>query len=166
MAKNVFPQDQATGLSDTADWDDAGAFAHHRDSINDRDYVVSGLEPTVDWATGTLNISAGVAQIWQSEVETNDHSGDGGPTPKVLQGALFTVDTDPSGDLGLTDGATNHVFLGVNQQQNNDYIWQVNTDNTAPPEPFLKLFTIDMNAESVDKLNRAPTGTFRELTVK
>lgn len=162
----VYPQDEATGATDGADWDDAAGFAFHEDSINERDYVVGGLEFNVNWSTNTLNVTDGKAKIYQSEAQTNDHSGDGGPGPKVLKHTVFTIQPDSSGDLTLTAGATNHVYLGVNQQENDDYVWQVNTDETPPSEPYLKLGEVDTANSTITELNRAPAGTFRELTVK
>jgi hypothetical protein len=162
----VYPQDPATGVTDGSDWDDAGGFAFHEDSLNERDYVVAGLEFTVNWSTNTLNVSEGKAKLYQAQTKTNDHSGDGGPAPKMLKHAVFTVQPDNSGDLSLSDNATNHVFIGLNQQENDDYIWQVNTDNTPPSEPYLKLGTVDTGTELIKELNRAPAGRFRELRVK
>ena len=164
---HVFPQDSGTGVTDEADWDDAASFAWHEDSPNERDYVVSGLEFTVNEQTNTLNISAGKAKLYQAQAETNDHTGDGGSPAKVLLHTLFTVQPDPSGDISLSDGAVNHVYLGLNQQENDGYVWQQNTDQTPPPDPYLKLGEVDMTTSPpiIKEMNRAPTGRFRELTI-
>lgn len=164
------PQDAATGATDAADWNDAGGFAFHEDSINERDYVLAGLTFSVNLTTNTLNIAGGKAKLYQPQTQTNDHSNDGGPPAKVLEHALFTVQADSSGDIGLPDNDISHVFIGLNQSENDDYLYQVNTDNTPPSEPYLKLGTVDTSKQTADEaithLNRAPPGEFRELMVR
>lgn len=164
-----FPQDEATGATNEADWDDAAGFAFHEDSPNERDYVVAGLTFDVNWATNTLNISGGKAKFYQQSAQTADHTNDGGPPAKAVEHTTFAFQFPPSGDIGLASNDVTHVFVGINQNENDDYIWQTNTDNTPPSEPQLKLGSIDTaigNDDGIDYVNRAPAGEFRELTVK
>lgn len=161
-----FPQDEGTGLDDTVDWDDAAGFAQLAHDINTVDYVVDGFTFDVNWSTDTLNVAGGVARLYQSQAQTNDHTADGGDPSKALLHTVFTVQAEPSGDIGLAANDTTYVYIGLDQQSNNNVIWQTNTDETPPSEPYLRLGYVDTDTETIAEENRRPAGEFRSLVVK
>lgn len=163
--EHAFPQDWATGLQETVDWNDAGSFANLADHPNNRSYVAEGLTFDVDWANDIFQLAEGRAYLHQSTTGTNDHREDNGPDEKELEGGLFVGQRGPSGDLTLTADATNHVFMGIDQSENDLVEYHVNTTDTAPPAPYLKLGTIDTANDTYVELNRAPTVTTRRLRV-
>lgn len=168
MTDHIFPQDGATGVEETVDWDDAGAFAQLVYSLNTIDYVVKGYEFTVDDTNDILNIGPGVARVTQDTTKTNDHSGDDGPEAKTLELAAFVAQTSASGDISLTGGAVNHVYLSVDQTTNDRPLFRVNTDGTEPSDPTLKLGTVDTSGSpyTYSYVNRLPTGQFRSLEIR
>lgn len=166
LKDNTYPQDTGTGLDETVDFNNAAEFAQLAHDINGVDYVVDGLSFTVDYTNNILNISEGVAKLYQSSAETPDHSADGGEGPKTIAHTVFVAQLDASGDLTLTDSATNHVFIGIDQNTQNRTIYQINTTDSPPAEPYLKLGTVDTVTDTHTEMNRAPAGTFRRLVIE
>lgn len=166
MSPSVFPQDEATGISETVDWDDAGGFAQLAYRQNSINYVEEGFDFTPDYTNNVLNISSGVAIVTQPTVQTGDHQEDGGPGPKVLRLAAFIAQGDASGDLALTDAAVNHVYLAVDQNTNDAIYYRVNTDQTVPEPPSLKLGTVNTTTDTYSYENRNPVGTFSRIEVR
>lgn len=170
---HAWPQDWGTGLSDQVDWVDAGALAHLLDHPNMRGYVAEGLEFDVDYTNGILTITDGKAFLHESATETNDHREDDGPGPKELLGALFAVQKGVSGDLTMIDNDVNYVYLALDQTLNETdpddgdsaLQYYTNTTQTAPPEPYLLVGTVDMYNEEYTELNRAPDTTHSRLRV-
>lgn len=169
----VYPQDAGTGISETVDWNDAGAFAQLAYDLNTTDYVLQGFEFTdgsggdgPDYTNNILNITGGVARVSQEAVNTNDHTGDDGPAAKTLELAAFVCQSPASGDLSLTEGAVNHVYVAVDQSTNDATLYQVNTDGTEPPEPSLKLGTVDTSANLYSYVNRLPSAQFSSLEIR
>lgn len=169
--QHSWPQDWGTGLDGQVDWVDAAHIAHLIDHPNLRG-VAEGFKFTVDHTDNILNIGAGNAYLRESETETNDHRGDDGPAPKVLEGGLFKVQAGVSGDLGLVDNEVNYVYLGLDQSLNEDDSdtgspigWFVNTTQTPPPEPYLRLGRVDTFTDEVFEENRAPTTESRRVRV-
>ena len=156
-----FPEDSGTGLTDTVDWDDAGGFAFLGYHPNISDYVLEGFELDVTWSTATLNITEGVGIASAETSETNDHTDKGGEPAKVVHGAAFKFQRGPAGDIPLTAGQVNHVYLGLDLTTNNRVIPVVNTDETPPSEPYLKLGTVNMGGTNspadIHLDNRVPT---------
>lgn len=171
--EHVWPQDWGTGLDDQVDWVDAGALANALDHPNLRGYVVEGLEMSVDYTNGIVNISDGKAFLYESTTETNDHRDDDGPGPKELLGALFPVQIGVSGDLTLVDGETNQIYLALDQSVNETdpddgasaLEYHINTTQTVPPEPYLLIGTVDMESQTATEKNRAPKTTHSRLHV-
>lgn len=163
--EHSFPQDLATGLQETVDWNDAGAFAHHNDHPNQRSYVIGGFELDPDFANNLLSITGGKAALYESVTETNDHRADDGPDAKELEGALFTVQRGPSGDLTINDDATNYAYIAIDHEQNDVAQFFVNTTGVPPSEPYLLLGRVDTDGEQTFEENRAPTGTYNRLRV-
>lgn len=161
-----FPQDGATGVEETVDWDDAGAFAQLAYDLNTTDYVLDGFEFTnFDFSAGVFNVTSGVARVSQPTAQTNDHSDDDGPAAKTLQLAAFVTQAESSGDLALDTSTVNHVFIAVDQSTNDRTLYRVNTDGTEPAEPSLKLGTIDGANQTYSYVNRLPTGEFSRLEI-
>lgn len=166
MSPSVFPQDEATGIAETVDWDDAGAFAQLAYDLNTIDYVLDGYEFTPDYTNNILNIAGGVARVSQPTVQTGDHAEDGGPSAKVLRLAAFVAQGDASGDISLAANAVNHVYLAVDQSTNDAIYYRVNTDQTVPEEPSLKLGTVDTSANTYSYVNRLPSAQFSSLEIR
>lgn len=170
---HAWPQDWGTGLDDQVDWVDAGALAHLLDHPDQRGYVAEGFEFSVDYTNGLLNIDAGKAFLHESTTSTNDHREDDGPAPKELLGAIFVVQTGVSGDLTLTDGDVNYVYIGLDQTINendpdvgSDAIqYYINTTQSPPPEPYLLIGTVDTANNTKQELNRARDTTHNRLRV-
>ena len=162
----VNPQDYGTGLTSDRDWIDAAIDAHLACSINAVDYIYpGGCALTVNQDTDTLNISEGWGKFYQSQSETNDHSADGGPEPFVVEHTSFTARIPRSGDIGLTSNAKTHIYWGLDQSSNNNGDWKINTDDTPPSEPYIKLGWVDTTDYTVKPLNRLPMLGGRSLTV-
>lgn len=170
---HAWPQDWGTGLNEQVDWVDAGALAHLLDHPNLRGYVAEGLEFTYDSTNNILNIGDGKAFLHESATETNDHREDDGPAPKELLGALFAVQTGVSGDLTLVDGDTNYVYLALDQTVNETDAdqggsaleYHINTTQTAPPEPYLRVGRVDTFEQVAYEENRAPATTHNTLRI-
>lgn len=165
---SVFPQDEATGIVSTVDWDDAGAIAQLAYDLNTTDYVLTGFEFTYDESNLILNVSGGVARVSQQTVATADKTEDDGPPAKVLQFAAFVAQRGASGDMSLTDAAVNHVYIAVDQTTNDRVTFRVNTDATVPPEPSLKVGTVDTTvpaADAINYVNRLPEAQFNTVEV-
>lgn len=162
---HVFPQDLATGLQETVDWNDAGSFAHLADHPNLRQYVASGFEYNVDWENDIINISGGKAYVYEATTGTNDHRENDGPDSKNLEHALFVVQMDASGDLNLNEQYTNYIFIDVNQSETDTASYFTNTTGATPSSPYILLGTADAAWEEVVWMNRNPTTASRRLVV-
>lgn len=159
-----FPQDQATGLEDTIDWNDAGGFAWLAHHPNTTGHVIEGFEFDVDWANGLFTIYGGVAVLYQSSTWTNDHTDEGGDPQTEVGNVSFKVQRGPSVDRDLASG-TNYVYLGLDQTQNNRVIFQDNTTQTPPSEPYILLGTIDTGSQSVVRYNENPSMTAEKMLI-
>lgn len=160
---STFPQDEATGITSTVDWDDAGGFAQLAYDLNTVDYVLTGFEFDYDPDTYTLNITGGVARVSQPSVATADKTEDDGPPAKTLQLAAFVSQRGPSGDIPLTAGAVEHIYLAVDQTTNDRALFRHNVDDTSPPEPSLKLGTVNTTDGTITLLNRLPEAQFNTI---
>ncbi len=163
--QHAFPQDWATGLQTTVDWNDAGSFASLLGHPNLRGYVSDGFEFNVDWNNNLLNISEGKAYLWEPTTETNDHRGSDGPDVKKLIDAMFVAQRGPSGDITLVDNDTNHIYIAIDQTDNDEVTFHSNTTETAPPRPYLKLGIVDTFYEIPYEMYRAPSMTSRRMRV-
>lgn len=105
---------------------------------NQTDYVVRGLGFTADFNDDTLDIGSGYAVIESAFNEA------------------FHVFPDSASGLSLTANDVNHVFVDIDP--NNDNItYHIDTDDTDPADPSLKIGTVDTSANTVSELNRNPS---------
>lgn len=162
---HAFPQDLATGLQETVDWNDAGSFANHVDHPNLRNYVAEGLELDVSFSDNVVRVTEGKAFMWQEQTMTNDHREDEGPDEKQLMGGLFVTQRGPSGDMVLSEGTVNYVWMYIVQQETDTATFEVNTTGNPPPEPYLRIGRVDMDEEIVYEENRAPSVSAKRLVV-
>lgn len=159
-----FPQDQATGLQDTIDWNDAGGFAWLSHHPNTTGHVIEGFTFEPDWANGLFTIRGGVAELEQASTWTNDHSDEGGDPETEVGNVSFRVQRGPSVDRNLADGV-NYVYLHLDQTENNRVLFTDNTTQTPPAEPYLLIGTLDTQTETVVQKNRNPTATYESVLV-
>jgi hypothetical protein len=156
-----FPQDRATGVQDTVDFNDAASFAWLAHSPNDTEYIVDGFEINVDWNVNIVNVTGGVCKFYQSVGHTNDHSAADGPEEQQLHHLTFVGQAGASGDMVLNDDATNYIYIHLRHDDNDTLEYYVNTTATTPPDPYLLVGTVDMVAEEIVEANRAPTARFQ-----
>jgi len=105
---------------------------------NQTNYVERGLSVSLDAAAGTVDIGTGHAVI-----EDNNAAFD-----------LF-----PPSASGLpvpNNNGNNYVFLEHDPSTQDEIQYHIDDNDTAPGNPSLKIAVVDMNANSVTELNRAP----------
>lgn len=163
--EHSFPKDWGTGLQDTVDWADAGAFANLIDHPNIRGYVVEGYEFDMNWSNNILNVGSGRAYVHISETKTNDHQGDGGPDEKTLLGGSFVAQRGASGDINLVSDAVNYIWLRADRQDNDVVAISSNTDAVAPTPPSLLIGRVDTGEEVLYEDNRAPSVKAQRIVV-
>ena len=150
MSDFAFPQDEGIGTHSvgSGDKNDAANFGAVYDAIGLTDFVKTGMNFTVDYATPAVDISAGKAVLTvdsataTQENETRD------------EGVAFTVETDARTDLSLTDAAVNHVFLDISLTSDDAPSFHIDSDDTPPSQPYLKIGTIDTSNDTATELNR------------
>lgn len=150
MTDNVFPEDSGTGgySAGDGDFDEAANFASLADAVGLTDYVVEGLNFTLDAGTPSLDISQGKAVVTQSST-TGAKSGE-----TRDNGVAFVAELDARTGLSLTDGDVNHVFLSVDLTSADTINIIINTTNSAPSQPYVKLGTVDTTNDTTTELNR------------
>lgn len=159
-----FPQDAATGLQDTIDWNDAGGFAWLSHHPNTTGHVIEGFELEPDYSNDLFTIRGGVAELEQTTTWTNDHTDDGGEPEIEVGHATFRAQRGPSVDRELASG-TNYVYLYLDQSANNRVLFQDNTTQTPPSEPYILLGTIDTGSQSVVYHNQHSTQTAEKMLI-
>lgn len=163
--QHAFPQDWATGLQETVDWNDAGSFANHVDHPNLRDYVAEGMELDVNFSNNIVRVEEGKAYVHQEQTMTNDHRDSNGPDEKTLLGGTFVGQRGPSGDMVLSEGTTNYIWMNIPQHETDTVDFQVNTSGNPPPEPSLLIGRVNTATEQVFEENRAPATKSKRLVV-
>lgn len=134
MADSVFPESGNDIIDETA-------LTKWLGRSNISGYVKSGLSITPDYTTPSVDISAGTAYIddgdqdWYSEV-------------------------DGRTGLGLTDAATNYIFLEYTAANDDDLSYHIDTDNSAPSNPNLLIAEVDTSNDTYTVHNRYPTVEF------
>lgn len=137
----MYPEDQGTNanLSVAGEGDDADAanFGSVYEAIGTTDYVVRGLDVTLDEANNEFDVSAGKAVV-------TDASADAAQSSEVRdQSVAYVVEVAAKSGLGYTGGSVNHVFLDVLLTDDDALSIVVNTTNTSPEQPSLKIAEID-----------------------
>lgn len=147
MVDHVFPEDQGTGASQ-GDWDDAANFAQLSDAVGNTDYVVRGLGlNNPDYTNLTIDVGQGVAAVSQASATANN-------TTESRDGVSFVAEADARTGVGLSDNATNHVYLDVDLSADDTISIVVNTTGSKPAEPSLKLGEVDTSNNTVTEVNR------------
>lgn len=150
MSDNVFPEDSGTGgyAAGNGDYDEAANFASLADAVGLTDYVVEGLNFTLNASTPSLDVSQGKAVVSQAST-TGAKSGD-----TRDNGVAFVAELDARSGLSLTDSDINHVFLSVDLSSPDTINIIINTTNSAPADPYVKLGTVDTTNDTTTELNR------------
>jgi len=151
MTDFVFPEDSGTGAYATGQGDDndAANFAAYIEATGFTDYVVKGLNFTLDAGTPSLDVSKGKAVLTKDTVsaaQTNESRDEGNS---------FVAEIDQRTGLSLTDNDVNHVFLDVDLSSKDAVSVVVNTTDSAPASPSLKIGTVDTTNDTTTELNRA-----------
>lgn len=149
MADHVFPEDTGTGAPD-GDWNDAANFGQLADAVGAGEHVVRGMSFTLDAGTPALDISQGVAVVTDTSATATN-------TSEARDGVSYVVEADARTGLSLTDGATNHVYLDVDLTADDGVSFHIDTDDSAPADPALKIGTVDTSGDTTTELNRSAT---------
>jgi len=155
MADFVFPEDGGTGATD-GDFNDAANFASLAQATGLKNYVVQGLNFTLNAGTPSLDISEGKAVVTADSATANQST-------ETRDGVAFVADMDARTGIALTDADVNHVFLQVDLSTDDTINIIVNTTNSAPSQPYVKLGTVDTSADTTTELNREIPLTLGEL---
>jgi hypothetical protein len=138
MADHVFPEDGGTNSNlgvNQGDFDDAANFGSLRYDPNSVDFVISGMSVT-DNGDGTLDISAGEAIVSDGLTTAGQESQD-------RRNMAYYVESDARSNLSFTTGSVNYIFLSVLLTDDDALEFVINTTDTAPNEPSLKIAELD-----------------------
>lgn len=139
MADTVFPQENDGGstadvITEQALGTSFAAFVGFRSTVAD------GLSLNADFVNDEVDISAGTSVI-------------------MSDGLGYIVSPDARTNLSLPAGDdTNHVFLSVNLANDDDISVHIDSDDTAPSDPSVKLGTVDTANNETTLLNRGSGG--------
>lgn len=152
MVDFVFPEDEGTGghSSGSGDKNDAANFAAAFDAIGMTDFVATGMSFTLNASTPSLDISKGKAVVTDSSATATQTS------ETRDDGVAFVVEADSRSGLSLTDATTNHIFLDVDLTAEDAISIHIDTDDTQPSQPSLKIGTVDTSNDTTTELNRRP----------
>lgn len=137
---HVFPEDQGTNenLTVAGEGDDADAanYGSVYEAIGNTDFVVRGLNLS-NVSGGTFDLSAGKAVV-------SDTSADAAQSSEVRdQHVSYVVEVSAKTDLAYTENDVNYVFLDVLLTDDDALDIVVNTTDSAPAQPSLKIAEID-----------------------
>ena len=137
---HVYPEDQGTNsnLSVAGEGDDADAanFASVYEAIGNTDFVVRGLNIS-NVSDGTFDLSAGKAVV-------SDASADAAQSDEVRdQHVSYVVEVGPKTGLSYTTNDVNYVFVDVLLTDDDALDIVINTTDSAPEQPSLKIAEID-----------------------
>lgn len=137
---HVYPEDQGTNsnLSVAGEGDDADAanFASVYEAIGNTDFVVRGLNIS-NVSDGTFDLSAGKAVV-------SDASADAAQSDEVRdQQVSYVVEVGPKTGLSYTTSDVNYVFVDVLLTDDDALDIVINTTDSAPEQPSLKIAEID-----------------------
>jgi len=137
---HVYPEDQGTNsnLTFIGDGDDADAanFAAVYEAIGNSDFVVRGLSIS-NVTSGTFDLSAGKAVV-SAQTATAGQSGESRD-----QRVSYVVEVGSKTGLTYTTGEMNYVYLNVLLTDDDALDIVINTTDTSPTEPSLKIAEID-----------------------
>ena len=137
---HVFPEDQGTNenltVAGEGDNADAANYGSVYEAIGNTDFVVRGLNLS-NVSGGTFDLSAGKAVV-------SDTSADAAQSSEVRdQHVSYVVEVSAKTDLAYTENDVNYVFLDVLLTDDDALDIVVNTTDSAPAQPSLKIAEID-----------------------
>lgn len=137
---HVYPEDQGTNanLTQSGEGDDADAanFGSVYEAIGNSDFVVRGLNVS-NVSSGTFDLSAGKAVV-------TDTSADAAQSSEVRdQHVSYVVEVASKSAVSYSTGSVNYVYLNVLLTDDDALEIVVNTTDTQPAQPSLKIAIID-----------------------
>lgn len=137
---HVYPEDQGTNanLTQSGEGDDADAanFGSVYEAIGNSDFVVRGLNIS-NAASGTFDLSAGKAVV-------TDSTADAAQSGEVRdQQVSYVVEVAAKSGVSYTAGDVNYVYLNVLLTDDDALEIVVNTTETQPAQPSLKIAEVD-----------------------
>jgi hypothetical protein len=161
MTDFAWPQDAGIGThpSGSGDKNDAANFAAAYDALGKTDYVKQGIGFTVDYTAPSVDISGGKAVVTEASATATQES------EERDEGVAFVVELDARTGLSLTDGAVNHVFIDLSLGSDDATSFHIDTDNTPPSQPYLKVGEIDTRNDTKSELNRKPSEEFESASI-
>jgi len=137
---HVYPEDQGTNsnLSVAGEGDNADAanFASVYEAIGNTDFVVRGLN--------LQNVSGGTFDITAGKAVVSDASADAAQSAEVRdQHVSYVVEVSSKTGLSYTTGDVNYVFLDVLLTDDDALNIVINTTDSQPAQPSLKIAEID-----------------------
>lgn len=137
---HVYPEDQGTNanLTQSGEGDDADAanFGSVYEAIGNTDYVVRGLNLS-NVSGGTFDLSSGKAVV-------TDASADAAQSSEVRdQQVAYVVEVASKTGIAYTTSDVNYVYLNVLLTNDDALEVVVNTTETQPAQPSLKIAEVD-----------------------
>ena len=139
MVDFVYPEDGGTNANlgpNEGDFNDSANLGSIIEATQPSDYVVRGLN-LQNVASGTFDLTKGKALV--SEASTT--AGQSSETRD--ERVAYVVELDARTGLSYTTGSVNHVFVDVLLTNDDAVDIVINTTNTAPSEPSIKIAEID-----------------------
>lgn len=137
---HVYPEDQGTNanLTQSGEGDDADAanFGSVYEAIGNTDYVVRGLNLS-NVSGGTFDLSSGKAVV-------TDASAAAAQSSEVRdQQVAYVVEVASKTGIAYTTSDVNYVYLNVLLTNDDALEVVVNTTETQPAQPSLKIAEVD-----------------------
>jgi len=120
------------------------------DLKNSTHFVESGMGFSVDWANDQVTI--GTTTAWGNHAIIRGSTG------------AYHVFPDQKTVNLATGSGVNHVFVRTDPTTNDDVSYHIDSDDSPPVDPSLKIGTIDAGAQTTTELNRAPDGEFESVS--
>lgn len=138
---HVYPEDQGTNdnLNNVGEGDDADAanFASVFEAIGSTDFVVRGLDVTLDEENNQFDLTAG-------KVVVTDESAFAAQTSEIRdQSVAYIAEVGERTGIEYVSNEVNHVFVDVLLTDDDALDIVVNTTDSQPDEPSLKIAEID-----------------------
>lgn len=163
MDWKVFAEDSGTGLQDQSnrDYGDGAHFGALAHGQNDADYAVVAPSLSADFTVPEVDLGKAQYRLTATNVSERDHDGNGSTVD--WPEATFSV-TAPSTIISLADSTVNEIYVTVDlTTTGDDGQYVVNTDETKPAEPSLKVAEVDTSNDTVTSVNQHPAGVFAAL---
>lgn len=149
------PEDEGTGLSDPeeADWTSSGHVSALSAIPEVSDVVATGMS-FENVSDGSFDITGGLALVYHDgTVQVQDENGVFNKDWEY--GVVFAVHADRTDEISYSEGSTNYVYIDVGLTEGNDARYEIETTESAPPSPSLKIGEIGPS-DDVTEVNREP----------